>query len=71
MSYTLGDFQLNLRVDDERPNMQIVGKVGKDAMNAFSLKVCEIISPRHLSYNQRKRCVFHVFPYNSLFNNLS
>lgn len=46
MSYTLGDFQLNLIVDDERTNMQIVGKVGEDSVNAISLKVYAIISTR-------------------------
>lgn len=47
MSYTLGDFQLNLRVNDERTNMQIGEKVGEDSMNAISLKVYAVIATRH------------------------
>lgn len=43
MSYTLEDFQLNLRVD-KRTNMQIVKKVGEDTMNVIWFKgVCNYI----------------------------
>lgn len=57
MSYTLGALQLNLRVNDERTNMQIVGRVGEDSMNVISLKVCAILSIDTELQSEKKMCV--------------
>lgn len=56
MNYTLGDFQPNLRVNDERTNIQIGGKVGEDSMNF--IKFCAIISTG-TELQLEKRCVSH------------